>query len=324
MVMAKSFEIGDVKVEPGKKGNGWIRMAKTYYGELKVPVMIANGCEDGKTLFLCSGVHGTEYAGIDAILRLMESLDVSKLKGRVLAIPFLNVPAFESITRDGPFDSLNLNRIFPGKRDGFITERLANLVTEEVFPKINYAIDLHGATLNDLQVSICGFFMSEEGHSLQMAKAFGIETLWDLGSSGLKGTFNSTATEQGIPNIVVEVGGEGRCLEEWVQREIRGFMNVMKALDMVEGSPEGLPSKYQLTEGFYQHGTAGGFLRPMVKLSSPVKRGELLGSIIDLHGNVLEEVRSPMDGKVMGLRTLPKINPGEWTFWIGKTVREIS
>jgi len=98
----------------------------------------------------------------------------------------------------------------------------------------------------------------------------------------------------------------------------------MKVLDMTDGKPEGLPSKYHLTEGFYQHGNAGGFVRPMVRLGSSVKEGELLGTIIDLHGNVLEEIRSPMDGKVMGLRTLPKINPGEWTFWVGKTVREIS
>jgi predicted deacylase len=97
----------------------------------------------------------------------------------------------------------------------------------------------------------------------------------------------------------------------------------MKVLGMIDGKPEGLPSKYQIREGFYQSGSAGGFLRPMVKLGEEVKKGQLLGVIIDFHGKVLEEILSPIDGSVLGLRTLPKINPGDWTFWVAKTAREI-
>ena len=152
--MKKVFEIGDLKVEPGKKGKGWIKMAKTYYGELKVPVMVVNGSEEGKTLLLCTGIHGTEYVGMDAILRLFDSLEASGVKGQVFAIPFFNVPAFETITREGPFDSLDLNRVFPGKKDGFISQKLANLMVEEILPKADYAIDLHCATEYNLQTGI--------------------------------------------------------------------------------------------------------------------------------------------------------------------------
>jgi predicted deacylase len=322
--MKTPFEIGELKVKPGKIERGWINVAKTYYGDLKIPAIVANGLKEGKTLFLCTGIHGTEYVGMDAILRLMDSLDATKLKGIVLAIPFFNVPAFEYITREGAFDKLNLNRVFPGKKEGFLTEKLAYLMVEEIFPKVDCAIDLHGGQPNDLQVPICGFFATEDDTSLRMAKAFGIETLWDLSSSGLKGTFADVATERGIPNLIVEVGGEGRCRKEWVQLEIRGFMNVMKELGMLDGKPEGLPSKYQIRQGFFRSGNAGGFLRPSVDLGSEVEEGQLLGNIIDFHGNVLEKVLSPMKGKVLGLRTLPKINPGDWTFWVARTVKEIS
>jgi predicted deacylase len=87
-------------------------LAKTYYGELKIPVIVLHGVSPGKKLLLSSGVHGTEYVGMDAMLRLVQELDTRKMKGTLVAIPFLNVPAFETVTREGPFDSLNLNRIF--------------------------------------------------------------------------------------------------------------------------------------------------------------------------------------------------------------------
>lgn len=323
--MKTAFEIGDLRVEAGEIGKGWIDIAKTYRGDIKVPVIAANGQEEGRTLLLLSGIHGTEYVGMDAILRFMDQLDPTKLRGVVLAIPFFNVPAFEYITRGGPRDNLDLNRVFPGSKDGFLSQRLAHLMVKEILPKVDYAIDLHCAQMNDLQMSLCGFFYSEKDQtSLNMAKAFGIDTLWDLSSSGLKGTFNTTTTEMGIPSLIIEAGGEGRCLPELVQLEMRGFSNVMKSLNMLDGAPEGLPTKFQVMEGFYRNGGTGGFLRPQVKLGDEVKEGEILGVVIDLHGHVLEEIHAHMDGKVLGLRTLPRIDPGDWTFWIAKTVRELS
>ena len=323
--MKKAFVIGDLKVEPGKIGKGWIFMAKNYSGDLKVPVIVANGSKEGKTLLLCTGIHGTEYVGMDAILRLIDSLDPTQLKGQLLCLPFLNVPAYEAITRGGAFDLLDLNRVFPGNKNGFMTQRLAHMLVNDIFPKVDFGIDLHCGQMNDLQTNICGFFLSKKDDtSLKMAKAFGIDILWNLSSSGLKGTFSDTATEKGIPNIVIEVGGEGRCLEEWVLLEIRGFLNVMKTLDMLKGELEGLPAKYELREGFYTSGNAGGFLRVKVKLRDDVDEGQVLGSVIDLHGNVLEEVRSPMKGKVLGIRTLPRIRPGDWTFWVARLVKKIS
>jgi len=321
--MGDTFQIEDVKVDPGKKGFGWLQLGKTYYGNLRIPIIVVNGANPGKTLFLGSGIHGTEYVGMDAMLRLIHEIDPLTLHGRIVAIPMINIPAFETVTREGPFDSLNLNRIFPGKKTGFVSEQIADLLMERVLPKVDYAIDLHGATLNDMQINICGFEESDRVSSLHMAQAFGIEALWKMSTSGIQGSFTGTATGKGIPSIIVEVGGEGRCKEEWVQFEIRGFKNVMKVLKMIEGTPEGLPSRYMIVEGFWQHASTGGFLRPQVKLGERIKKGTLIGSVIDLHGNTLEEMKAPFDGLIMGMRTLPKINPGDWSFWVGTVKEEI-
>jgi predicted deacylase len=78
-----------------------------------------------------------------------------------------------------------------------------------------------------------------------------------------------------------------------------------------------------IVEGFWQHAGAGGFLRPQVKLGEKIKKGTVLGTIVDLHGNTLEETKAPFDGLIMEMRTLPKINPGDWSFWVGTVKEEI-
>ena len=327
--MKATMRIGSLSVEGGEKKKGWLPLARTHSGDLKVPLMIANGSREGHTLLLCSGVHGNEYVGVESILHVFDRLSPGELSGQVVAVPFLNVPAFETVTREGPYDRLNLNRVFPGRPDGFLTERLADLVVSELFPKASHAIDLHGATLNDLQSDFSCLHMSD-GRSLEMAKAFGLELIWDLDSGpskprypGMPTSFNGCATAHGIPNIGVEVGGEGRCREEWVALAARGILNVLKLLGMIEGQPAGLPPRYRLVEGFWKSGRSGGLQRNHVALNAPVSRGQLIGTIVDLHGEPVEEVRSEIDGLVIGLRTLPKISPGEWTHWPVRVVREI-
>lgn len=319
--MTKVFEIGDLAVQAGKKDKGWIPVAKTYYGELKVPIVVVNGSQDGKALFICGGVHGTEFVGTEAMLRLHELLDPLAVKGKVVSIPFLNVPAFDTISRAGPYDDLNLNRIFPGSKDGFVSRKLANIVVEEVFPKIDYVIDIHSGTLFDEQANICMFYSTEKGAYFDMAMASGIENLIDLNISQ-RGSLNGAARRKGIPNIALEVGGEGRCKEEWVQFEVHCLLNILKALGLIDGKPEGLPEKYYVLEGRWESANASGLFRPTVQLNSLVKKGQLLGTIVDFHGNVLEEIKSPREGKVLGLRSVPKIGPGEWAYWVGKPVKE--
>lgn len=319
----EKLEIAGVEVKPGKKTYQWITISQTYYGGLKIPFIGIGGSSPGKTLLLVSGIHGTEYVGLEAILRFCDEIKPSDLIGNLISIPFINVPAFERISRETPFDSLNLNRVFPGKKDGFISERIANFLLEEVVPKVDYTIDLHGATLDNMQNNLCAFIEKEERSSLDMAKAFGVETLWRGGSAGIKGDFTTAAMERGALGIAIEVGGEGRCKEEWVQTELRGFRNVMVTLGILKGRPSGLPTKYAVMDGFYQHCNSGGFLRTKVKLNQKVKKRQVLGTIIDLLGKKLEVIKADKDGVIYGLRTLPKINPGDWTYWVGVKKEEI-
>ncbi|NIO22982.1 MAG: hypothetical protein GTN38_03060, partial [Candidatus Aenigmarchaeota archaeon] len=91
---------------------------------VKSPVFVINGSTPGPKLWVHGGVHGDEHEGPQAIIRLARDLDPSALKGVIIAVPVINTLAFEAFQRGSPVDNLDLNRCFPGKADGFISEQV--------------------------------------------------------------------------------------------------------------------------------------------------------------------------------------------------------
>ena len=74
--------------------------------DVGVPVIELAGAQDGPRLVVLAGVHGCEYAPMAAVRRWTRELGDRELRGRVTAVPVLNLPAFRSRT---PF-------VTPGRR----------------------------------------------------------------------------------------------------------------------------------------------------------------------------------------------------------------
>jgi predicted deacylase len=324
----KTISIGNVAGTPGGKVRGYVDLAAQPDGsDLRIPVCIAQGHEDGPTLGIVGGVHGDEYEGREALLRVFEAVEPKLLRGALVGIPTANLPAFQAMSRVGNIDYLDLNRSFPGGPDGFVTQRIAHFLTCTFLPKVDYLLDLHSAGLNYALLPYVGYVNTEDDlgrDSLALAKAFGIKHLY--GSSPFSNVFRLEARKQGIPSLLVEVKGEGRCLESEVGLIETGIQNVMKHLGMMDGQFEGLPESYTFIEagpeGEFLHADTGGFLRSMVALGDTVREGQLLGTITGPLGEPRSEIRAPHDGIVMDYRTLPVTRLGEWTFFIANLVRE--
>src|SRR5688572_33035023 len=98
------------------------------WANLLLPVAVI-GQGKGPTALVLAGNHGDEYPGQVAILKLMRELEPAQVRGRLLLIPHLNLPAAQSSTRLSPLDGKNMNRAFPGKADGTATEIIAHYLT---------------------------------------------------------------------------------------------------------------------------------------------------------------------------------------------------
>lgn len=137
--------VGEVTSSSGEIKSGYIIVpAGTDGPEIRLPITIVNGSMDGPVLALTAGIHGYEYPPVLALQRLRSQLDPQNIKGTVILVHVVNLPSFLKRTiYYNPYDWKNQNRVFPGKIDGTMTERIAYQITNEVLSKSDAHLDLH-------------------------------------------------------------------------------------------------------------------------------------------------------------------------------------
>src|SRR6187455_1612136 len=96
--MKETFRLRGIAAEPGQRAQGFITIGETPSGPIQFPIVIINGADDGPVLCLTAGVHATEYAPIDAAMRVVQSLDAMEVRGAVIVVPVVNMRMFESRT----------------------------------------------------------------------------------------------------------------------------------------------------------------------------------------------------------------------------------
>jgi len=308
-------QIGSAKAEPGRKAQGFLHVANRTDGcPIHMPVVIVNGRRNGPILSVVAGVHGDEYDSMIAAGRFAKELDPADVKGAVIDIPIVNTPAFDAGSRVTPIDYLNLNRVFPGKKDGTITERIAHVLNGEVMQKSNCFIDLHGGG-NTLQIGPLASLEGEGQEALTLAKAWGLELIWK--AYPIKGLSTTAALENGARASLAEIGGESRFSEDSVNLFLSGLRNIMKYLGLLDGQPK-FRDKYILADGDFVSCDSGGFYIVEKKVHDMVRNGDVIGRIYDMFGNEIDQVTAPIDGAILSVRTFAKVSPGDWVFCIGK------
>lgn len=318
----KTINIGPVHVEPGTKGNGFIKAGKNPWGSsIDVPVIIVNGTSDGPRLWVTACVHGSEFHGTLALHKTAESLDPKRLKGTFIAIPAFNISAFEAGDRVSPYDKVDMNRIFPGDPKGSYTQQLAYRVFQEIATNTDYLIDLHSGQ----KESMCptwviypkvGGKVGEE--SEMMAKVWGYEYLCGRKPEEQKGFLYREVAERGIPAITPEGGGGSRILDEYTDRTHQGIMNVMRYLQMIEGSPKLLESYKYMSEWVWPKATTGGIFRSFTHVLDRVSEGQIVATICNIFGKKMEDIKSPFDGVILFERIYPIIKVGDPLLIIGR------
>ncbi|MEQ9815073.1 MAG: succinylglutamate desuccinylase/aspartoacylase family protein [Azospirillaceae bacterium] len=292
-------------------------------GEVTLPAILISGSTPGPLTLVTAGLHGDEYDGLEAALRLAEETDPARLTGSVLIIPRVHVAAFRHGWRTNDIDGLDLNRQFPGRKEGYLSQRLAWFVTEKLLPVADLAIDLHGGN-TQLAVVSYGCVRAPEDIKGEMQRLLTVRHLWDFSTNPtMRGTLLDAAEDQGVPIAILEIGGGNTWSEEPVGDALAGMRNLLRWKGQIGGDYERLPDKQLMLGGSFGNASASGFLRPRTHLGDWVKEGQVLATIVDLTGVVLEEVTSKVDGVVNDIRTMPSIQVGEWLYLVGEVLEEI-
>lgn len=301
--MSRKLQIGNIVAEEGTKQNGFLKVGEMPEAKVELPVMIIHGREPGPTLSITAGVHGNEYAGIEAVLRLFTQTNPTKVKGKIIAVPVVNMEGFRQHSYVSPLDGLNIWGIFPGKAEGSISEIIAYTLFNQIICKSDYLIDLHSGSAS-VDLYPLTFYMESgddkvDRTSEKLARAFPSKYIWvSRKEDNYLGPGLLYSSIKGIPAICSEAGGLGKVDETSVAFHLTGISNVMRILNMIDGKPDNLPVPTVIRRMHRVRTHRGGFWLPTVQVGSIVSSGALLGIVKNLFGEILEEVRSPVRGLV--------------------------
>jgi predicted deacylase len=304
-------------IAPGTKDRYFFNVFDELIRAVRLPALVAKGQEPGRTLLVVAGVHGDEYEGMEAIRHVFADLDPARMRGAFLAIPVANPFAYEARARVAPLhvDGLNLARVFPGDPSGTPSRRLAHalldLVQRTVGPD-DLFLDFHSGSADVPFATLIGF-RDVPGPATNRAEEagrhFGVPRLWRIPDG--PGPFNAETARRGIPTLGTETTGRAGCDPADVAAYARGLRNLLAYLGTCPDltMPPRLETAARLSVDVLAPAT--GFLRAKRRLDDEVAAGESLGTLIDVFGYPIADVRAPVGGTIWALRSMPPVRVGE-------------
>lgn len=305
------YTVAGLTAAVGEKVQGFLQVPGTG---VRMPMTLVCGAHPGPTVLITGGVHGGEYPGIEAAIRLAGELDPAQVHGRVAVIHIVSPLAFQARQQYVvPQDGKNPNRQFPGSAVGTVSERMAHAIMTQVVPGADAWVDMHGGDIHEALVPFTiysdGAEPEVQARSRQMAEVYGIKYV--VARNSVAGGTYGAASAVGVPCILTEAGQVGQLDEESTQIHLRGCRNVLRYLGVLPGTPEPVEPITLLTDFPWVRAEQDGCWYPTVKVGAYVRAGETVGAIRDYFGNVMQEYTAPAGGVVLFVVTSLAIMTGD-------------
>jgi predicted deacylase len=317
--MSRALTVGSATAAPGQLASGWIEVSDGVDAGTRIPVTVANGATPGPVLALIAGTHGSEYTSILALHRLRPALAPDRMRGAAILVHMANPPAFYGRrTYYGP-DGKNLNRVYPGKADGTVCDRIAHAITREVIDRCTHLADMHCGDANEslrpYTYWILGGDPKVDAASRELALAYGLDhILVDRGRprDPAASLFTAnTAITRGKPAITAE-SGELACTDEpSVAGHEMGARSLLAHLGILDGPSARVTHPVWIDRAEVLRAPVTGLWHPVVEKMQSVATGRLLGRLTDAFGDVVHEMRAPFAGEVVYVVATPPVSAGE-------------
>ena len=311
-----SSRIGPIALPAaGHKESGYFTFEDDLLGKYQWPYYAAVGGEPGLTFLLTAGIHAAEYTGTLAALRLARYLRPEQMHGTIVIVPLLNRPGFfERSVYTNPEDGQNLNRAFPGVKDGTWSERFAYHVLNDLVLHVDRAMDLHaGDMVEDLEPFLGYQITGDEAidrKSREMIDAYpGARWVTTVLPGGERaGMLYGAAAQHGVPAILAESGGRGLPVAADIQRHVDGVLNIWRTLGLLtDAAPDQAAPKRMIARNEWLRSAHEGIFLCRVQPGDTVAQGQTLGELVDLLGNNLADINAPAAGVILFTVTSPAI-----------------
>jgi len=332
--MTGTLITSEVDLEADGKQQGYLRVPhsvhRSAYGWIPVPItVIGNGA--GPTLVISAGVHGDEYEGQVAVANLSRQLKSGDIRGRLILLPMLNLPAAKAGTRISPLDQGNMNRLYPGDAKGTPSEMIAHYHEEVILAQADYAVDLHSGGSSLMYPATLlrgpGHSDEEEAGLRLLTEAFDLPYAWVFtGGGGRKSTARTAmgaANRKGVINVMAELGGAGCVTPDILEQTERGLCRILHALGMLPGYQ---PDVMRGTRALHSKGSVyaydTGIFEPLKVIGEDVSHGEAIARIhhTETPGKAPDQIFSPYEGLVLAMRAMAQVRRGDALYQIAADV----
>lgn len=281
---------------------------------LRLPILVARGRTDGPVFGITAAVHGNELNGIPVIHGLLDGLNLSTLRGTVVAVVAVNVPGVLARQREFA-DGKDLNHIFPGRPDGSVSEVFAHRFLDRVVRHLDLLVDLHTASFGRVNSLYVRADMTDP-NTAQMAYLQRPQII--VHNPPADKTLRGAAQGMGIPAITVEIGNPHRFQRDYIKRSKAGLRAVLAQAGMVpmRAFRPGDPPLLCLRSSWL-YTDYGGLLEVYPSVVDQVRQGEIIGRLTNVYGDVVREFEAPVDGVIVGKSVDPIAETGARIAHIG-------
>lgn len=307
-------KIANQEIKPGEFREIKINIARLpSHTVIDTPIYVSRGLEDGPVLALMAGMHGDEINGLEIVRRILDSNLHQPKRGTVVCMPVINVYGFLNFSREVP-DGKDVNRSFPGNKNGSLASRVAYHLTREIIPFIDYGIDFHtGGAMRTNYPQVRAMLNDEI--NVELAKAFNAP--FTIDSPFRPHSLRKEASKKG-KNIIVYEGGESlRFDQHAIEEGIAGTLRLMRHLNMIDWATDAREESKIIWNTTWIRAKYAGLFQSMVPSGQLVHKGEWIGTITDPFGEFKEKVLSPETAYVIGLNNIPVINAGDALMHLG-------
>lgn len=304
--------VGTLTAELGTRVEGHLSAGSMSDGTpIRIPIVLINGKQPGKTLYIQAISDGNELNGIAVVHEILNHITPEEICGKLIIVPIVNVHAFHAKQAYSPVDNVKMNRCFPGRPEGTSSQRIAHQLFENAIKNVDYCIDLHQGgvqpMIDEVRVRVG---KKHECHSecMELASVFGIGYILD--QKGPKGQLAQAAPDIGIPTIDPELGGTHGWDSTSIKKGVQGILNVLKHYQFIDGNPE-IPDRQIVVNKFVTiTSNRGGFVYYKAQLSDKLQARQTIAEIRDVFGKVTEVVRAPEEGIFWAHPTYPMVASG--------------
>ncbi|NLX75640.1 MAG: hypothetical protein GXZ13_07465 [Synergistaceae bacterium] len=251
------------------------------------------GEASGPSIVFTGAIHGDEQTGTHTAHLLIQALKKEKILGNIRIMPICNPSAFKARRRPAVEDDEDLNRIFPGKKDGTYSQQLAHRIWE-LTEDYEYIVDLHCCGIYGSEYTMCWY--SKYDFHPKLARWLGYKSV--VHTAGTGGQFYLESCEKrGQKGLLIELpGGQPRGVinQESAVSSCEKLLNYLKLIGVIEGRGV-LPEEPNYC-GFIDPDAAlakeDGVYYPMVKPGDYIKKGESIARVDE------EDYTAPFDALV--------------------------